>query len=305
LFKSFDDPMRQLSKHFAHFTNKIALPIAVFIDDLDRCKGEYTVEFLEGIQTIFREGSIVYVIAADRRWIQLAYEKAYESFIKIGEPARPLGHLFLAKVFQMSIPIPTMSSTLRENFLKNLLNRPRKNDVEQKEIIKQQVMDEIQSHKDANSIIEWAIKRKGSPEYVQIARDVAIQKLEEPQQESQTESMLQNFHHLLEKNPRAIKRLLNTFVIYRAIIIIKGIELDFEILVLWVILMMRWPILSEYISRNPSIVNHLSDKSFTAFPDLPEELKVLLHNNDLIKVINGYGVNKTLDEKAIQVIAEL
>ena len=275
-------------------------------------QAEYTVEFLESIQTIFREGTIVCVIAAIRRWIQLAYEETYESFIKIGEPARPLGHLFLAKIFQMSIPIPTMSPIVRENFLKNILKMPNpKNDINQKEVIKQQVMSEIQSSKDANSIVEWAIKRKGSPEYVQTVSNTAIRKLEEPQQESQTEFMLQKFHHLLEPNPRAIKRLLNTFVIYRAILIINGIELDFEILVLWIILMTRWPILSEYISRHPDIINHISDKnhisdnSFTNFPDISEELKVLLHNKDPINIIKGDGINKNLDEKAIRQIAEL
>jgi hypothetical protein len=305
LLKSFDDPMRRLSTHFADFTNKIAVPIAVFIDDLDRCKAEYTVEFLEGIQTIFREGSVVYVIAADRRWIQMAYEEAYQSFIGIGEPARPLGHLFLAKVFQMSIPIPTISTNLREKFLKTLLEIPNpKNDGENKKVA-EQVMSEIQVHKDADSIVEWAIKRKGSPIYVQTARNVAIRKLEEPRQESETEFMLLKFHHLLEPNPRAIKRLLNIFVIYRAILIIEGIELDFEILVLWIILMMRWPIFSEYLSRHPHLVNHLSDNSLTNFPDMSQELKLLLHNNDLINVINGYGTNTKLDEKAIRQIAQL
>ncbi len=302
LFKSFDDPMRRLSLHFGHYTKKTPFPIAVFIDDLDRCTERYTVEFLEGIQTIFREGRVVYVIAADRRWIQLAYEKAYESFGSIGEPARPLGHLFLAKVFQMSIPIPTLSSSLREKYLKTLLEGIPEKHSDQKEIVKKAEA-EIQSLKDANSIVELAMKTDGDPVYVQTVRNLAIRKLEEPKQESETVFMLQKFHHLLESNPRAIKRLLNTFVIYRAMLIIQGIELDFEILVLWVILMMRWPILSEYISRHPDLVEHLSD--VTNFQDIPEKLKLLLSNEDLINVVKGKDIGKILDAKAIRQIAQL
>jgi KAP family P-loop domain len=41
-------------------------PVVVFVDDLDRCESKYVVEFLEGIQTLFREAPITYVVAADR-----------------------------------------------------------------------------------------------------------------------------------------------------------------------------------------------------------------------------------------------
>ena len=311
LFKSFNDPMKELSIHFAQYANKYTskfkVPIAVFIDDLDRCTEKYTVEFLEGIQTIFREGPVVYVIAADRRWIQLAYEKIYEYFMDIGEPARPLGHLFLGKIFQMSIPIPTMNPDLKEKFLNNLLKHQNlENDVGQKEIIKQ-VEKEIENLKntDTDSILEYAMTREGDPIYVQTARNISVRKLEEPKQESETELMLQKFHHLLESNPRAIKRLLNTFVIYRAILIIQGIKFDFEILALWVILMMRWPILSDYISKHPDLLNHLSDESLTGFPDMPEKLKLLLSNKDFIRIVNGDGINTNLDETAIRQITQL
>jgi hypothetical protein len=310
LFKSFDDPMKQLSTHFAHYvnkfiTNKFKAPIAVFIDDLDRCTEKYTVEFLEGIQTIFREGSVVYVIAADRRWIQMAYEKTYKDFINIGDPARPLGYLFLGKIFQMSIPLPSMTPLLKKNFLNSLLkNENSKRDVSPKEII-DKVEADMQDLKDTDQIVQWAMTREGDPMYVQTARNIAIRKLEEPKQELETEFMLQKFYHLFESNPRAIKRLLNTFVLYRAILIIQGIKLDLEILVLWVILMMRWPKLSEYIYGHPDILNHLSDESFSSFPDLPKKLKLLLHNEDFIRIVNGEGVNRNLDETAIRQITQL
>ena len=40
-------------------------PVIIFIDDLDRCDSEFVVELLEGIQTLFREAPVTYVVAAD------------------------------------------------------------------------------------------------------------------------------------------------------------------------------------------------------------------------------------------------
>jgi hypothetical protein len=47
------------------------------------------------------------VVAADRQWICASFEKEYEAFGKsIGEPGRPLGYLFLDKMFQVSVSVP-------------------------------------------------------------------------------------------------------------------------------------------------------------------------------------------------------
>jgi hypothetical protein len=70
--------------------------VAIYIDDLDRCRDEYTVEFLEGVQTIFRrEDNLAFVIATDRRWLYSSYQKVYGSFSEaFDELGRPLGYSF-------------------------------------------------------------------------------------------------------------------------------------------------------------------------------------------------------------------
>jgi hypothetical protein len=68
------DPMEKLSRHFESLITWIKDPVVIFIDDLDRCTGEYTVTFLEGLQTLCRKPNVIFVIAADRNWICKSYE---------------------------------------------------------------------------------------------------------------------------------------------------------------------------------------------------------------------------------------
>src|SRR3712207_7942290 len=41
-----------------------------FVDDLDRCQSSYVIRLLEGIQTLFSDPRVMYVISADRRWLR-------------------------------------------------------------------------------------------------------------------------------------------------------------------------------------------------------------------------------------------
>ena len=49
-----DDPLSPIFKLFRRLVGAIRRPVAIFIDDLDRCDSAYVVELLEGIQTLFQ-----------------------------------------------------------------------------------------------------------------------------------------------------------------------------------------------------------------------------------------------------------
>src|SRR5207249_3054576 len=89
------DPMRGLSDHFRVLAQLIGRPVAILIDDLDRCQGTYVVELLDGIQTLFRGAPVTYVVAADRRWLRTSYETAYQPYVAtVQDLGQPLGYLF-------------------------------------------------------------------------------------------------------------------------------------------------------------------------------------------------------------------
>ncbi len=92
------DPMRTLRRRYEKLVSTIGRPVAVFIDDLDRCQASYVVEVLQGVQTLLIEAPVTYVVAADRRWLYDSYAKHYADFRSVArEPGRPLGHLFLER----------------------------------------------------------------------------------------------------------------------------------------------------------------------------------------------------------------
>ena len=105
--QSSAEPFRPIVKLFERLVRAIKRPVAVFTDDIDRCDSAYVIELLEGIQTLLRTAPVVYVVAGDRKWICSSFEKRYVDFCgELGAPGRPLGYLFLDKVFQLSTPIP-------------------------------------------------------------------------------------------------------------------------------------------------------------------------------------------------------
>ena len=69
------DPLERVAKHFHKLVGRLtggtgptSRPVIVFVDDLDRCKSSYCVTLLEGIQTLFKDPRVMYVVAADRRF---------------------------------------------------------------------------------------------------------------------------------------------------------------------------------------------------------------------------------------------
>lgn len=92
-------------------------PLIIFIDDLDHCAAEYVVNLLEGVQTLFKDRRVIYVISADRRWLYTCYETIYEKFgATVRELGRDLDCLFLEKAVQLSVSLPRLSPNLQASF---------------------------------------------------------------------------------------------------------------------------------------------------------------------------------------------
>ena len=122
--KLTNDPMNKIKEHFEILASRINRKhIVVLIDDLDRCQSSYVVELLEGIQTLFHQAPVVFVVAADRRWLNVCYEQVYEKLNeRVNEPGKSLGTLFLEKVFHFSTPMPGITKELKQRYWKYLLH---------------------------------------------------------------------------------------------------------------------------------------------------------------------------------------
>jgi hypothetical protein len=306
------DPLRPVIRLFRHLITTIQLPLVVFIDDLDRCSSDYVIELLEGIQTLLRKESLIYVVAADRKWICSSFEKAYTDFAGVvGEPGRPLGYLFLDKVFQVSASLPRMPAELQLAFWKRLLTATPAADVKsvEKEQKKAQAEAEqrIQGIRTEKELQAAVSATSEDPIQQQAMRAAAAVQITTPDAMRETEHQLSLFAPLLEPNPRSMKRLVNTYGLHQATNFLEGRIVSPEALVRWTIIELRWPLLAEHLAQRPQSIKYLRSNDSAPQGTPPELLAELFASDQIKEEIRAVAIGRAelggvLDEKAILAI---
>lgn len=305
------DPLQTLKKRFRKLVGFFDNRVAIFIDDLDRCKSPYVVELLEGIQTLFNDVPVTYVVAADREWLCESYALEYEGFVAAtSEPGRPLGYLFLEKTFQLSAPVPTLSFDLQKDFLEGLLRVEGSLDRNALKEARSRAVSKYEGLPDEEAIAGALEENKdASPVERQAEREAAVLRLAAPDVEARTGHTLQAFTPLLERNPRAMKRLINAYGVARATEILSGAAQDgggdaHERLALWTILGLRWPLLADYLAADPEAADEiLAGKAPT--DEVPEQLRPLWRDERVRAVLEGAvdEISAKLDRAAVDLCA--
>ncbi|MFF2130729.1 DUF2278 family protein [Streptomyces olivochromogenes] len=292
------NPMRDIAEHFAWLVAKAPGPVIFFIDDLDRCSESYVVELLDAVQTLVRDtpsttahsrsfgrdhrGSVFFVVAADGSWIRKSYEVAYEKFAdSVAEPGRPLGHLFLDKLFQLRVSVPLIDAQRKQYYLARLLRLRSPTDAEA-------VRQEIKRTRDllTNTTTDDGILRimdSADPAVYDQVADLAVIRLTDALVERATEHRLQRFESLLAPNPRSMKRFVNAYSMLRAVRILEGSTVPFDPLALWTIIETRWPGLADHLRAHPEAI--LSLNGMSSDRDIvPVTLRALLEDPDVRRV---------------------
>jgi len=290
------EPYRPIVRLYERLIGAIGCPVAVFIDDIDRCEGNYVIELLEGIQTLLRSAPVVYVVAGDRKWICSSFEKRYSDFGgQIGMPGRPLGYLFLDKVFQLSTAIPRLSTVRQADYWKRLLEtgengaRSSPRDVKRLEAEAEKELEGKTSHEEIQAEIDRT--EEGSLERETIRAAAAKQTTSREAMQA-AEHRLQPLSHLLEPNPRSMKRLVNAYGLNQARAFLEGRTVEVEALARWTIVELRWPILADYLATNWS---DIADQSLSV-AQFPDSIRALLSDSDVKEVFghDGDGMPLTL-----------
>src|SRR4051794_2072302 len=108
-------PRAELLQRYGFLVNPAGTPILVLIENLDRCRADYVVEILEGMQTLLQippghrghKPLVAFVVAADEAWLCDSYLQVYGDFAKSSHaPGRPFGQSFLDKIFDVSLRVP-------------------------------------------------------------------------------------------------------------------------------------------------------------------------------------------------------
>lgn len=294
------DPLHMIRRRFRFLIRGLRRPVAVFVDDLDRCRSDYVIELLEGIQTLFLEQPVVYVVAADRRWVCESYAHAYREYCDtVGQPGRPLGYLFLEKTFQLSIELPPIGPTEQESFWRALVGEaddggPAEPVAPEDEIepglddrrrdVARQAFGHLTTETEVLRTLDELTQDppvRGEPGDELFGLDpeelrrAAVRRLGSDELQRDVEHMLVEFYPLVENNPRAMKRLVNAYGLERARQVREGTVLSEDArrrLVLWTIVKLRWPVLAERLEADPALVDAIRDPDAARRPVSEAEL---------------------------------
>jgi hypothetical protein len=308
--ESNDNPMFEVSCLFGRVLRRAKRPVVFLIDNLDRCDEPYVVEFLEVLQTLVRDapdgpserprpvpheherererrreaaGPYVFV-AADGRWIRRSYECHYEKFTETSAPGRPLGYLFLEKIFQLHVTLPAITQTAKDAFLMSLLlpHRP----VEPKAppdatVDRERALAAVRDATSEPELIRAAQGARGVADPLARMEVVgeAAARFSEPALVDAIEHDLAPFGRYLEPNPREMKLFVNRYGVLRTLRTLEENPVPPEQLALWTVIESRWPYLAELLCADPDAVDRA-----TSSPDGPGEIDRLLQVPEIAHV---------------------
>lgn len=249
-----DDPLNNLRDRFKELVTRVKVPMMIFIDDLDRCDTDHVIELLEVIQTVFNDGRVYFLIAADHRWLHTAYESAYSDMTQsIVEPGKDMGRLFLEKIFQLEVTIPEISSDQKAEYFATLLARqPEGLQHADGAPSPEEITEELGAS--VESLMARLTDVDVHPQLRQaIGRKAAVQ-INTRQAQNYLAHFLQPFGTFLGNNPRAMKRYVNAYTMTLTIALVLlpehfGDLRQRQRLALWMVILTRWPAAVEEIRQ--------------------------------------------------------
>jgi hypothetical protein len=270
------DPLSPLTKRYGELVSDIGTQVAVFIDDLDRCNAEFVVELLQTVQTLFRQARVLYLVAADRDWVCASYQQQYRTFSDtLGEPGKSLGHLFLEKIFQLSVEVPRLGPNERDAYWDGLIKLSPAPQIEETKKINDEITAELEKANTEHEIVEIVDRYRDDRARADIAATKGFQRMHSIPLVREREHFLSRYVDLIEPNPRAMKRLLNAYGFRRGFDIQSRTRSDPDALVRWTILENRWPILAD----------HLEGRS--GGRDETDIIRALMRNAEVLEVAQG------------------
>lgn len=277
------DPFERFRKHFYQTMERVRRPVMVIIDDLDRCKPDFIVDLIRGIQTLLRSPRVVFVILGDRDWIERAFETHHKdmSQISVG-PEQTFGARFVEKAVQMSFVLPGVRRDRQKDYIRWLLLGDRdpgnvkalapRTAAVLRDVIRQAAdadkslvseTEEIR-HNVASAYLNLPMTMQVAGDRVinQFINDeLAIQVAGEEAAEQEIAHRLEPLAAYLPPNPRQIRRIINAITMYHAVALQReGMDARnprWLQLVLWVILMTEWPTTWRLLGSFPNLIELL------------------------------------------------
>jgi hypothetical protein len=291
------DPLERLRHHFDRLVRSLKRPVVVVVDDIDRCKPDFVVALLQGIQTILKSPRVIFVLLGDRDWIENAYASVHKTMaaIEVG-PEHTFGGRFVEKSIQLSLVLPEITPAVKTGYVRSTLGAPResrhevgtppesrsRSEIELKAGLDKILLDSNPLARDANAAelrqkidADQKLDSQTRKAFVKkIDRQMALRSASDGMVKKATEHRLMPIAEVLPANPRQIKRIINGIALCQEIgRISHGIQpgsKDWCNLALWVVIMTEWPRTWATISRYPGIVERCRSPECQTSGTLPE-----------------------------------
>lgn len=245
-----NDPFESVKKRFSKVLKHQR--VAIFIDDLDRCEVDATVKLLEGIQTLFKNSKVLYVIAADGAWVANCFDKKYEDFENLVKSGQTIGNEFLQKSFQLVVDVPKISKSQQKDLLKTYLGKKEKIGLKEPtpEVSEKQLESELKEKSTLQDIAEFSADK--GVKFKKMAAEKA-EKIIELDKRHYTEKLLDM--GLIPLNPRQMKRVINLFTLKVQVLIIAGTlqEIGAENVLRYVLFASEYPAFDQQLRKGTEL----------------------------------------------------
>ena len=208
--------------------------------------------------------------------------KAPSSYATLG---RPLGSLFLEKIFQFAATLPDIPPANKAEFWNRLLHIP-KQEVESGTEDAKARLAAFNTEEEILRVVA-EVDASDNPRAAQLVREAAIRRLVEPDLIAKpSHHVLQLFADFVESNPRAMKRQIMAYGMARATDLASFRSTPQPLLAAWSVLCMRWPALGDWLREDPdrlsagaatAVETNAADKAFAS----------LLHSPEVQRLISG------------------
>jgi len=317
------DPFDRFRRHFRRMMEEVRRPVMVVVDDLDRCRPDFVVDLVRGMQTLLRSRRVVFVILGDRAWIERSFETHHEK-MNDGEDGseQNFGARFVAKAIQMSFVLPEIDPVRQESYVESLLLDGRgrgPGGTAASTAARTARMALATAGPEAS---DQAVKAQAAalgqtlpPDFDRALREErAIATTTSPEAQSEIRHRLQSLASCLPPNPRQIKRIINAVTMYQAVAYQNGLAVDEEgpalTLAAWIVLMSEWPESWRLLASWPELLDvlgaadverALAEAETPAARDFRDQLDRLAADKRFLSLIRGDGQGRApLTAKSVE-----
>jgi KAP family P-loop domain len=320
------DPLQDLLRRYGFLVHSARTGMLVLIDNLDRCRADYVVEMLEGIQTLLGNQPepghtwlsnlrrwpasaadakpkekypplVAFVVAADRSWLCESYMAGYKDFEATArEPGRPFGLAFLDKIFEYSLRIPTVPAAASVQARSD----PSPSADDRSDVFTD-CKDELAVRdvlRAAENQAAPATRRRPIPPPVLALRIGAVKRLAELEADARakehrrrTPPQLDDLLAELDPGPIVQRQLETAYCVNRTAQLLAGHAVDTDehalyCLGLWTILELKWPLLAAHLSCHPTDLATLARQP-AAKQDADTDLARVLEDPMIARIKQG------------------